>query len=546
MKIAISLSVTLQLAVSLPLFTQGTLSYSHLPIVVLQTNGQAVPDEPKITARMGIVYHTDGSLNHPNDPFNVYDGFIGIEKRGSSSFYYEKTPYTIELRNEEGEDEDASILGMPAESDFALISPLNDKTLIRDVMAHHLGRQALPWSPRTRMVEVVLNGEYIGVYTLIETIKRGADRVAVSKLKEDDTQGVDVTGGYIFRIDKFGPPPGEVGGHWMSPYPPVPNSWQSTWYQHVYPKVDEIQPQQQIWIRQHIHQFETAMLAPNASDHVAEWIDVDAWVNYALVEELGKNTDGYRLSAYLYKDRSDAPGGGKIAAGPLWDFNIAFGIGDYCGGSDWTGWAKDFNLVCGDDSWVIPYWWETIWNSPVFQQRLSQRWHTLREGVWSNAALIHTVDSLKNVIGPAASRNFNRWPVLGTYVWPNAYIGFTWEQEMNYFKNWLLARAAWMDANIPAQTTQLNDTAFAQNNFWVYPNPVEDRLYIKTNARAASEQFHLALFDAKGKMVLEQRWMSANGVTWTDLPPNLPAGAYWCRFTSPYGDLIRSVTLLKR
>ena len=139
---------------------QVNFTSSHLPILVLNTNGQTIPDEPKLNIQAGLIDNGIGQINHLTDAYNAFNGTVGIELRGSSSFYYPKSPYSIEFRTTAGDDLDVEILGLPAESDFALISPYNDKTLIRDILAHTFASQALPWSPRTRLIELVLNNQY--------------------------------------------------------------------------------------------------------------------------------------------------------------------------------------------------------------------------------------------------------------------------------------------------------------------------------------------------------------------------------------------------
>lgn len=520
------------------LCAQVNFTESHLPVLVINTNGQTIPDEPKITAQAGLIYNGPGQTNHLSDPFNAYNGPVGIERRGASSYNYEKRPYGIEWRDANGEDIDVALLGLPAESDFALISPLNDKTLIRDVLAHQLAQDALPWSPRTRLIETVLNGEYIGVYTLIETIKRGSNRVDIAKLKDSDVSGPQLSGGYILRMDKYGPPPGALGGDWKSEYPAMQGSWQETWFQHHYPKSDDILPVQQQYIRQWIGDFEDMMASPSYQNTLEQWIDMDSWVNYLLVQELVKNTDAYRLSAYFYKDRDDAPGGGKIAMGPVWDCNIAFGIGDYCGGNEWTGWAKDFNQVCGFDQWIIHFWWEKVWAYPAFRQRMAERWETLRAGPWSDAQLMQRIDSLVAVVGAAQVRNFQRWPVLGTYVWPNAYIGNTYQQEINYLKNWLLNRTAWLDQQIFLASLSV-DSSLSHAPFAIFPNPTSEVLYVKRNGvPPLGGACNFILYAPDGKLVHLQKALCGDEIFKLNLPDLKGPHAY--KFTDYKGEILDS------
>lgn len=508
---------------------QVNFTSSNLPILVINSNGQEIPDEPKLTAQMGLIYNGPGMINHLTDPFNTWDGPIGIERRGSSSFFYDKKPFSIELRDDAGEDVAASLLGMPEESDFALISPLNDKTLIRDVYSFHLAAQIMPWAPRSRFVEVVLNGDYIGVYALVETIKRDENRVNIAKIKDTDLAGPELTGGYIIRFDKDDGM-GGIGDDWMSNYPPLAGSWQTKWFQHFYPKNVDMMPEQQNYIRNHIRQFEDMMAGTNFETEVENWIDLDSWVNYLLIAEISKNTDAYRISSYFYKDRDDAPGGGKITMGPVWDFNIAFGIGDYCQGQDPKGWQVNFGKVCGDDFFQNHFWWDKIWEHPKFRQRLNERWTELRSTIWTNEKLMSKIDSLTGAIGAEAqARNFNRWPVLGTYVWPNSFIGNTYASEVTFMKGWLTARLEWMDMNIPALVQSSRDEAFDLAPTVIFPNPVSGKFYVKSDTEFFSQSFTITLFDPLGRQVFEQKNITGRGVFEVEFSTaNLPKGIYTC------------------
>jgi hypothetical protein len=315
---------------------------SNLPIIVINTNGATIVDNPKVMARMGIIDNGVGQRNRLTDPFNDYDGWIGIEYRGSTSAFYPKKPYSIELRTANGDDVSQSLLGMPEESDWVLISPLNDKTLMRDAISYLYSAALGGYAPRVRYCEMVLDGDYQGVYMLVENIKRDKNRVNISRLRPEDISGDELTGGYILRMDKFGPSPGRIGGHFQSLYPAILGSGNFFWFQYHYPKEEDLVPEQKIYIRNHIHSFETMMVGNDYAAKYADWIDINSWIDYLLAQEITKNTDGYRLSAYFYKDRASK--GGKLVMGPIWDFNISFGIGDYCDGASYQGWGKDFHI----------------------------------------------------------------------------------------------------------------------------------------------------------------------------------------------------------
>ncbi len=506
---------------------------SNLPIVVINTAGQTVMENQKITAGMSIIANGPGQINHMTDPPNAYNGLIGIELRGSFSLQYDKKNFSIETRDLTGSDLSVPLLDMPSESDWALISPLNDKSLIRDALAYWFAARAMDWAPRTRFVEVVLNGEYIGVYLLLETVKRDGDRVDIAKLKDSDLAGDSLTGGYILAMDKDN---GQVGGDWASPFAPFPGAWQTTWFQVVYPKSADIQPEQRAYIEDYIHDFEQMLVqwTPNSTPVYADWIDTGSWASYLLVNEVSKNTDAYRLSAYFYKDRDDNDP--LLKMGPVWDFNIAFGIGDYCEGQFYQGWSKDFNDYCPDDPWVIHFWWEKLLRDGAFQAQIKDRWQSLRAGPWSNAEVSACIDSLTNLLAEPAARNFQRWPVLGQYIIPNAFVGQTWQQEIDYLDSWLTNRMAWMDGNIMSIGPAVSvDDAPGQAHVAVYPNPLpaDQRLTIVYDG---SREAQFALFDPAGRRVTPDVVLpGGSGQPQTvTLPAELPAGLYF--YTIRQGD----------
>ena len=155
-----------------------------------------------IKADMGIIYNGPGVINKISDVPNDYKGKIGIEFRGSTSQSFPKKPYGFETWDESGEDNDVKLLGMPKESDWTLNATYNDKTLMRDGLSYILAGSVMEYAPRVRYNELVINGQYRGIYLLVEKIKRDKNRVDISKIETTDNQGDALTGGYIIKIDK--------------------------------------------------------------------------------------------------------------------------------------------------------------------------------------------------------------------------------------------------------------------------------------------------------------------------------------------------------
>ena len=196
--------VFLSLSVSAQNFTD-----SNLPIVVIETDGGVtIPDEPKVLATMKIIWHQDGSRNYltdiDNHEFLNYDGRIGIERRGSSSqMYSNKKPYGLTtLQDDNVTNNNVSLLGMPAENDWILNSLAFDQTGMRDVVAYELSESLGQYASRRVYCEVVLNGDYRGLYVFMEKIKVDKNRVDIERMDETCNQPPEVTGGYITKADR--------------------------------------------------------------------------------------------------------------------------------------------------------------------------------------------------------------------------------------------------------------------------------------------------------------------------------------------------------
>ena len=421
---------------------QVVFTSSNLPIVVINTRGQTIIDEAKITADMGIIDNGPGQRNNLTDPFNNYDGLIGIEIRGSSSQSFPKKQYAVETRLDNGENNNVSLLGLPAENDWILYAPYSDKSLMRNVIAYTLSLQIGRYASRNRFCEVVINGDYKGIYVLMEKIKRDKNRVNIKKMSDQDTAYPQVSGGYIVKIDKRD---GENVGGWYSPFPPYASASQRIFYQYHYPKPDEIIPEQIQYIQDFIHRFELAMLSTEFADPLRGYpafINLSSFVDHFILNEIGKNVDGYRLSAFMYKDRDDR--GTHMYMGPIWDFNLAFGNADYYQGQYPQGWQADFRGY--GDSFQIPFWWLKLRSDWSFSGQLLSRWTELRQTILSDAHFLQMIDSLRVLLDEAKDRDFVRWPRLGTYVWPNPYVFDTYDEEVAYLKSWILDRNEWMDA----------------------------------------------------------------------------------------------------
>ena len=469
-------------------------SSSHLPIIVVNTNGQEIPNEDKITAHMGIIYNAPGEINYLSDPYNHYDGFIGIEIRGSSTTWFPKKQFAVETRDSLGENNNVPLFGMPEENDWIFNAPYTDKSLMRNVIIYKMARDAGKYATRSHYFELVIDGDYRGLYVMFEKIKRDDNRVNISKLEPEEISDDDITGGYIIKVDKWD---GENIGGWYSE--PPSDSYGGFYYQYHYPKPDEIVYDQQQYIMSYMESFEQTILSDDFANPETGYpsiIDWGSFIDFFIMQEITKNVDGYRLSSFLHKDKDSDDG--RLVAGPIWDFNLGFGNADYYNGWDTQGWQVEADLP--NDDFSIPYWWCTIWSDQSFRWSVQQRWNSLRNNFLSNASVNSLIDSLQSHIGEAADRNFERWPTLGQYVWPNYYIGQTYQDEIDYLRNWIISRMEWMDSELLSVQTEmcLIPEQFSMNP--LYPNPFNRSVSIRYDIPLDSK-IKLNVFNINGKHI---------------------------------------------
>jgi hypothetical protein len=474
---------------------------SNLPVISIRTNGQTILDEPKIMADMGIIYNGAGNRNNITDPFSHYNGKIGIEIRGQSSQQFPMKSYSIELWDNAGNSTDKSLFGLPKESDWVLYAPYSDKTLMRNFLAYTMSREMSRWSANCRFVEVILNGSYIGIYVFMEKIKRGSGRVNISKMAATDVSGDAVTGGYIFSIDK------EPDG-WFSSFKPYSTAANpKIQFSYIYPKLSSLVVEQSVYLKKYVDSFENALSKSTINGHQDDWrkfADEASFIDYLIVNEVSRNVDGYRLSAFFYKDRDSK--NGKIFAGPVWDYDLAFRNANYCKGSDVEGWAYAFNTTCPDDYFQIPFWWNHFMNDKAFRENLRCRWKQLRQSGLSLDRINFLIDSIYILTNEARQRHYQKWPTLGKYVWPNPEpIPPSYGAEIDYLKSWIGNRIAWIDKNIPNVGPCSDYPANLPESIIIsgFPNPVTESYSLIIKSKLAQKLEILAV-DAMGRRIFSK------------------------------------------
>ncbi|KAA3632443.1 MAG: T9SS C-terminal target domain-containing protein, partial [Bacteroidetes bacterium] len=354
----------------------------------------------------------------------------------------------------------------------------------------------------------------------------------IAKLKTTDIEGEELTGGYLFRIDK-GNHPG-----WESNFGVVNAWWIPIRFQYRYPDPDSIQPEQETYIQTYVDDFEQAIanspdFINNQGHHYTDYIELGTFVDNFIVNEVSRNLDAYRLSTYFYKDKNS-----KIVAGPLWDFNLSFGNGDYCNGEAYTGWM--YEEYCGDGN---PFWWANMLSDSLFLKTLKCRWSELRQTTLSTPYLLNFIDSMATELELPAQRNFTRWPTLGSYVWPNPWpYPETYEEEISTLKLWIINRMSWMDGMInpievdcetfiPTSTENLETDDYPLS---VIPNPTTGQFWIdRATQEISGNDLTVIISDLSGQVVYQQKMQAPFPEKLpVNFPSDTPEGIYFLHLKS--------------
>lgn len=426
---------------------------SNLPLMIVNTSGQGIPQDTRIKATVTVIDTFRGRSTVTTRP--EFQGLCLIEGRGQTSAGFPKKPYNLEINDAFGNDLEAGFLGLPPESDWVLNNPYSDKCLMNNFLAFELHEMMGHYAVRRRFVELFVDssggrlnypGDYAGIYLLQEKIKIDNNRVDYERLDPTINAEPDISGGYIVKKDKSSP--GDVtfstaGG----------GGFTGQGLRFHEPKPDEITSAQQNWIRNYLNQFEQALYATDwlirtGPNHYSNFIEPDSFVDYHWIVEFSKQIDGYRLSNYFGKDR-----GGKLKMEPIWDWNLSFGNANYLQGDITSGW---YYSQIGENDHI---WLRRLINGttsgtgtsgdPDFNQKITDRWSVLRTNVMAISRVLGRVDAIAQDLNEAQVREFSKWPRLGTAVWPNP--GFyvtptTYQGIIDAMKNWLQNRFNWIDS----------------------------------------------------------------------------------------------------
>lgn len=330
---------------------------------------------------------------------------LRIRGRGNSTWYFPKKPYQIKFDNKE------NVLGMPKDKKWILLANYSDKTMLRNELAFELSRFSdLDWTPESCFVELFINNEYLGVYQVTQKVEESSNRVNIGD------------NGYLLEVDQ------------LSRLDPDDVYFETTNYLFNIkePNLDFGDNQYNI-IKNYIELTESTLFGDNFTNPIegySKYIDVDSFVDWYLINEITKNNDAiFYSSVYL----NYVPGG-KLKMGPVWDYDISLGNINYNGNETTDGfWIKNAT------------WYSRLFEDPNFVTKVKSRFNhfynnrdTFQEQINSNSLYLNQ----------SQDRNFYKWPILGTYIWPNNVYFSTYDEEVIYLKEWLDERLEWLNDNL--------------------------------------------------------------------------------------------------
>lgn len=417
---------------------------THLPLVIIDTGGVEIPGEPildetgkevgitttdqeetMLTARISVMSRDDQN-HHPSDEPDLESEML-IRIRGNSSRYFDKKNYLIRLVDEKGSYRSEEVMGMAPHYEWALHGPFLDKSLIRNYMWYNVAGEFMDYAPNVRFCEVILNGAYMGLYIMTETITNGEDcRINVS----EPVDGTNQTG-YLLRLDR-GSNTAMKNIQTFTNY--TYRNMQKLDIQ--YPSSGDLTEEMADAIAQDFSDFEKSLYSYDydTEDYGYYYdIDVQSFIDYFIINEFTTNYDAGWLSTYIYRDI-----GGKYKM-VIWDFNSA------CDNYEFS------TLTPRRFEMQLCVWYYMLMKDEYFVERLIDRYRELRQTYLSDDYLSQYIDETVSYLGDAVERNFEVW-------------GYTFEEYLplepadrnpedyhaavKQVREFIFHRGAWMDEHI--------------------------------------------------------------------------------------------------
>ena len=393
---------------------------TKLPVVVIETeNASDITDKDNyISAKIAV--ESDFSLEMPSpEPTEGQ-----IRGRGNSTWnWFDKKPYKLKFSS------DVSLLGLSKGKEWVLLANYADKSLIRNYVALESAKvlSNMDCYATQYPVDLFVNGEYMGVYTLGEQIEAADNRVDILQ------NAVSVDTGFFF----------EIGGTYE---PDGANSF-STRYMNC---IEVLEPSGSSFTEKHKtyikNYFSLADEAVRTHNGYEDFIDIDSLIDWFILTELSYNSDGaMRRSVFMKKDH-----GGKIEFGPVWDFDIAYGNRepDY---ENYEAWC----CLSTEHGYVPENWMCSLMQDEYFVSRLAKRWNEVKNELYFCS--MNAIDHGSGLVSNSAEANFEKWDILASKVTlqPDFMIlNYTYEKQIQYLRDFITNRFEWIDGQLNSEKSE--------------------------------------------------------------------------------------------
>lgn len=409
--LVVCLCATLRAAVS----PSGT-----LPVLYIQTENNA-----PITSKedyINATYYLDnkGLSDYQSIGSKVQPLNMEIRGRGNYTWRdFDKKPYRIKLADKQ------PLLGMTKSKHFALLAHADDnKGFMRNAIGFQLSKLiGIIWTPTAKPLEVVLNGDYIGLYFLTETIRVDKDRVNIVEQEDEATDPMAITGGWLVEIDNYREDPQIII---------TEGDYYNTETAFTYKTPEVLSSAQEQFLREEMERINTLVYGDKNSDELWKYLDMEALARFYIVQELTDNYESFHGSCYLYREMGE---GEKWYFGPVWDFGSAFN-------------RDKSQYIFEGDVWHN-HWIPEICKFPAFNTCLKTLWTNFYNGDFNQ--IYDYIVQQKDLIASAVQADYQRWPDYGNNDFSNRVTKVT---------NRLRSYAQWLNENnwaIPEDNTGGDD-----------------------------------------------------------------------------------------
>ena len=379
-------------------------SFTGLPVMWIDTEWrQAVTSKEEyldasFKLEEGVVTRSAG---------DILTGNVKIRGRGNSTWdRFDKKPYRLKF------DKKVALLDMPADKSWVLLANSADKSMLRNKISFYIGQISnLDWTPHAHFVELMLNGDYTGTYLLVEKIKVSEDRVNIG----DD--------GILMELDAYAHSENDSRYFYTNHYKHEVNIKAP----HVEYDDDTFNFAKDLMLK-----AEEVLFSDYFADETEGWrkyLDEDSFVDWYLVNEIVKNTDAVDWSSTYFNYKS----GGKLKMGPVWDFDLSFGNCE-------EKFEKQISTPDGFSTMLNP-WISQLFKDPSFVKSVKLRFEYF---YGQKEAIFKELNEDSQYLKYAVSENNNRWHTLYTPAWRNPNIWGSYENEVQFMKQWLNTRMDWL------------------------------------------------------------------------------------------------------